>query len=177
MKIVLGITGSIAAYKSADIAHSLYKQGHEVTCVLTKAGAEFITPMTLQSLSKRKVYTDLFAENEYTKIAHVALAQADVILVAPASADFIAKVACGLGDDILSAILIAADPKKVIMAPAMNVHMYENPIVARNIKVLKDVGVRFIEPKEAVLACDDKGKGALADVAVITDVIDKFFSN
>ena len=163
--IVLGITGSIAAYKAADIANKLTKEGHSVRVVMTKAATEFIGPLTLETLTKNKVYTDMFAEHDPSEVEHIALAQnADLILIAPASANFIAKVAAGIGDDMLTTVMLAVKDAPILIVPAMNTYMYENPITQRNIKTLAEFGMKFIEPREARLACGDIGKGALAEV-------------
>jgi len=174
MKILLGVTGSVAAYKAADLASALTRQGHNVTCVLTKGGSNFITPLTLMSLSKNKVYVDedFFGSPNPDKIVHVDLARDnELILIAPASADFMAKVCAGIGNDILSSTLLACDPRKVILAPAMNTRMYENPVTQRNMDTLKEFGYRFISPKDALLACKEKGTGALADIDTFIETI------
>ena len=153
--IILGVTGSIAAYKAADIANTLTKEGHSVHVIMTKAGMEFITPLTMQTLTKNKVHTDQFAPYVPSEVEHISLAQkADLFLVAPASADFIAKAAAGIAD-------------------AMNTAMYENPITQRNIRTLSEFGVKMIEPREALLACGDLGKGALADTEDIISAVQK----
>ena len=162
--IILGITGSIAAYKAADIANTLTKEGHSVHVIMTKAAMEFITPLTLQTLTKNKVHTDQFAPYIPSEVEHISLAQkADLFLVAPASADFIAKAAAGIADDMLTTVLLAARNIPILVAPAMNTAMYENPITQRNIKMLTEFGFQFIEPREALLACGDLGNGALAE--------------
>lgn len=170
--IILGITGSIAAYKAADIANRLTKDGHSVHTIITKAGTEFITPLTLQTLTKNKVYTDMFSPYIPSEVEHISLAQkADLFLVAPASADFIAKVAAGIADDMLTTVLLAVRNIPILIAPAMNTAMYENPITQRNIRTLAEFGFQFIEPREALLACGDLGKGALAEVDVIVSEV------
>lgn len=166
--IILGITGSIAAYKAAEIANILTKKGCSVHVIMTKAGMQFITPLTLQTLTKNKVHTDQFEPYIPSEVEHISLAQkADLFLAAPASADFIGKAAAGIADDMLTTVFMALRNIPVFIAPAMNTAMYENPITQRNIKTLSEVGVKFIEPKEALLACGDLGKGALADVDTI----------
>ena len=169
MNIVLGVTGSISAYKAADIANRLHKDGHDVHVVMTDGAEEFITPLTLQTLSKNKVLTEEFEEfDEYdpTAVMHIDLAdKADVVLIAPATANVIGKIAGGIADNLLCAVVMAAaDQAQVVIAPAMNTHMYENPIVQDNIEKLKKYGYLFIEPKESHLACGTTGKGALADM-------------
>jgi phosphopantothenoylcysteine decarboxylase/phosphopantothenoylcysteine decarboxylase/phosphopantothenate--cysteine ligase len=166
--VLLGVTGSIAAYKAADIANILTKSGCTVRAVMTKAATEFITPLTLQTLTKGKVYTDMFEAVAYEDVRHISLAkQADLCLVAPATANFIGKLSAGIADDMLSTVLMAARGVPVLICPAMNTAMYENPVTRRNIEFLKSVGYRFIRPKESVLACGDLGRGALADVETI----------
>lgn len=172
--IILGITGSIAAYKAADIANTLTKEGHSVHVIITKAAMEFITPLTLQTLTKNKVHTDQFAPYIPSEVEHISLAQkADLFLVAPASADFIAKAAAGIADDMLTTVLLAARNIPILVAPAMNTAMYENPITQRNIKMLTEFGFQFIEPREALLACGDLGKGALAETEDILSQVRK----
>ena len=166
MNIVLGVTGSIAAYKAADITSRFKKLGHNVDVILTESGSRIITPITLQTLSKNKVYMDMFEE--------ISLAEkADVLLIAPATANIIGKIANGIADDFLSTVVMAAaNHTPVYIAPAMNTNMYENPIVQGNIDKLKGLGYHFIEPKESMLACGVLGKGALADVDDIVETIE-----
>ena len=174
MNILLGVTGSIAAYKADDITSRLTKLGHNVDVVLTESGSRIITPITLQTLSKNKVYTDMFEEITPSEVKHISLAKkADVVLIAPATANIIGKIANGIADDFLSTVVMAvANHTPVYIAPAMNTNMYENPIVQDNIKKLKSFGYRFIEPKESLLACGDLGRGALADVDEIVEIIE-----
>ncbi len=171
--ILLGVTGSIAAYKAADIANQLTKRGHAVDVVLTKHAQEFITPLTFQTLTKRRVYTDLFSLEMPNEVEHISLAKrADIALVAPASASLIGKLANGIADDLLTTVLMALDHAPLYLSPAMNTAMYENRIVQANLKRLTDAGVRLIEPRESVLACGDLGRGALAEVGTILDVVE-----
>lgn len=174
MNIVLGVTGSIAAYKAADIISRLKKLGHEVDVILTESGSRIITPITLQTLSKNKVYMDMFEEITPKEVKHISLAEkADLMLIAPATASIIGKIANGIADDFLSTVVMAAaNTTPVYIAPAMNTNMYENPIVQANIEKLRSYGYRFIEPKESLLACGTVGKGALADVDDIIKVIE-----
>ncbi|MCB6992669.1 bifunctional phosphopantothenoylcysteine decarboxylase/phosphopantothenate--cysteine ligase CoaBC [bacterium 210820-DFI.6.37] len=175
MNILLGVTGSIAAYKAAEITSRLTKLGHNVDVLLTESGSRFITPLTLQTLSKNKVYMDMFEEITPSEVKHISLAKkADLVLIAPATANIIGKIAHGIADDFLSTVVMAAAGlAPVYIAPAMNTNMYENPIVQENIQSLTDRGYRFIEPKASLLACGDLGKGALADVDEIVDVVTK----
>ncbi|MFQ7473473.1 MAG: flavoprotein [Anaerovoracaceae bacterium] len=174
MNIVLGVTGSISAYKAADITSRLVKKGHDVHIILTEGGSKFITPLALQTLSKNRVHTEFFEEGIPEEVKHIDLAQnADVIVIAPASANIMGKIAHGIADDLLSATVMAgANLAPVYLAPAMNTNMYENPIVQENIEKLRSLGYRFIEPKESMLACGVTGKGALADVDEIVEIIE-----
>jgi phosphopantothenoylcysteine decarboxylase/phosphopantothenoylcysteine decarboxylase/phosphopantothenate--cysteine ligase len=166
--VLLGVTGSIAAYKAADVASGLTKAGHVVRAIMTKAATEFITPLTLQTLTKGKVYVDLFEPVAHEDVRHISLArQADLCLIAPATANIIGKLAAGIADDMLSTVLMALRGVPVLICPAMNTAMYENPITQGNIEKLVSLGYRFIEPKESLLACGDLGRGALADVETI----------
>lgn len=166
MNIVLGITGSIAAYKAADLTSQLVKQGHEVHCVMTKAAVEFITPLTLQVLSRQPVLVSLQDEKDSWKPGHIHLADhADLFLVAPLSADTLGNFANGLAPDPLSSIYLALPPKTpVLLAPAMNGKMWQHPATARNIAQLKEDGCQFIDPAEGDLACGYQGVGRLATV-------------
>ncbi len=176
MKIVIGVTGSIAAYKIADVINML-KVKHEIKVVMTKNASKIISAETLKVLSGNKVYTQLFDEEEIN-VSHIELAQeADLILVAPASANFISKINSGICDDLLSTILIASDLNKVVLAPAMNTNMYNNPIIKNNLNSLKSLGVSIIEPKEALLACNVYGKGALASIETIVDYVNNYDIN
>ncbi len=170
--ILLGVTGSIAAYKAAELAHLLYKEGHEVEVIMTESATKFITPLTFRSLTKNNVYTEMFRDDFPKEIKHISLAQkADVVLIAPASANIIGKIAAGIGDDMLSTTLLAVRNKPVLIAPAMNTNMWDNPIVQDNIEKLKRYGYLFIDPKESLLACGDLGKGAMADVKDIVKAV------
>ena len=171
--IIVGVTGGIAAYKAAELVSFLGKQGHDVRCIMTEAGQQFITPLTLQALSGNPVYTDLFAlqDNPEWKVEHIGLAHwADLILIVPATADFIGKVANGLADDLLSTCVMASKAP-VYFAPAMNDQMYLNPIVQRNIQTLRDAGYGFVDPVEGNLACGTSGKGKMASPQQIAEVV------
>lgn len=163
--IILGVTGSIAAYKAADIAHTLFKEGHEVEVIMTENAAKFITPLTFRSLTHKNVYTEMFRDDYLNDVKHISLAQkADVVLIAPATANIIGKLAAGIGDDMLTTTILAVRDKPIFIAPAMNTNMWENAIVQENIAKLRGHGYQFIEPRESVLACGTIGKGALAAV-------------
>ncbi|GCF94447.1 phosphopantothenoylcysteine decarboxylase [Enterococcus florum] len=167
--ILLGVSGSISAYKAADLTNSLTKQGYQVDVIMTKSSTEFITPLTIQSLSHRLVHTEVIEEPDAAKINHIELAkQADLFLVAPASASILGKMANGIADDLLSTVSLALLPETPkLIAPAMNTYMYQNPIVQRNLEILKESGYEEIEPRESLLACGDYGRGALAAVSDI----------
>lgn len=163
-RIILGITGSIAAYKAADIASQLTKLSHEVTCVLTKSALEFVTPLTLQTLSRRPVITDLFAEKDGWQPGHIHLADtADLLLIAPATANILASLAHGFANDALTAIALATRAP-VLIAPAMNGKMWLHPATQQNVSTLKSWGHEFIDPAEGMLACGYEGVGRLAEV-------------
>lgn len=170
--IILGVTGSISAYKSADITNRLKDNGFNVHVVMTNAGASFITPLTLQALSKNTVYTDVLQEISPSEIIHIDLAKrADCILIAPATANIIGKIASGIADDMLSTLVLALRDTPKYIAPAMNNVMYASDAVQSNIDILKRRGWNFIEPRESKLACGDFGKGALAAVDEIVKVV------
>ncbi|HAH20558.1 MAG: hypothetical protein A2Y00_05195 [Omnitrophica WOR_2 bacterium GWF2_43_52] len=163
-EIVLGVTASIASYKACDIIRDLSQEGFGVTVVMTDDAKEFITPLSLAVLSRNKVYSGMFTEPESWDIEHIALSdKADVILIAPATANMINKLASGICDDVLSATVLAAKAP-VLIAPAMNTAMYEHPITQENIAKLKKIGYTFIGPQEGKLACGKRGIGCLADV-------------
>jgi len=170
--IILGVTGSIAAYKAAEITNLLVKSGLNVNVIMTDAATKFVAPLTFQTLTKNKVYVDMFEEIEHNDVRHISLAQnADCFVIAPATANIIGKIATGIADDMLSTVVMATQNIPIIICPAMNTAMYENPITQSNIKKLKEYGYQFIDPKESLLACGDLGKGALADIEVIVSAI------
>ena len=170
-KITLAVSGSISAYKAADLTSQLTKAGHEVTVIMTKAATAFITPLTLQALSKNLVHTDITLEENPASIKHIDVAkETELFLVAPASANTIAKLAHGLADDMLSAVALAIPagvPK--LIAPAMNTNMYLNLATQDNLEKLARYGYQEIKPREALLACGDFGTGALAELDVILE--------
>lgn len=168
MRITLGVTGGVAAYKSAELVRRLQDAGHTVQVVMTRAAREFITPLTFAALSGQKVITDLFSEstagdaNVESAIEHIAVAQrTDLLLVAPATADTLAKFARGLADDFLSTLYLASTAP-VVLAPAMNVNMWQHAATQENIATLRKRGVRIVEPGEGYLACGMTGPGRLA---------------
>lgn len=167
--VVLGVTGGIAAYKACDIASRLVKLRADVHVIMTKAACEFVAPLTFKSLTGNKVHTSLFDENE-EGVPHIDLARnADVILVAPATANFIAKAANGIADDMLSSTVLAANDKKIIISPAMNTHMYENKIVQENLEKLRGRGFVVIKPASGRLACGAEGLGKLPEPCEIVE--------
>jgi phosphopantothenoylcysteine decarboxylase/phosphopantothenoylcysteine decarboxylase/phosphopantothenate--cysteine ligase len=176
--ILLGVSGSIAAYKAADLVGRLTGDGYRVDVIMTKGAAAFLTPLTLQTLSKNRVYTDVFREENPAEVAHIALAeQADLLLVAPASADVIGKMANGIADDMLTSTVLAVRGIPRYIAPAMNTRMYENPAVQENLERLRRFGYEIIPPKEARLACGEVGTGALADVSTLAETVEKRLQN
>lgn len=171
-KVVLGITGGIAAYKSCEIVRLMVKAGADVHTILTKAGAQFVTPITLQALSCNPVRIDMFEVLETVEKGHISLADsADVVLVAPATADIIAKAAHGICDDLLTTVLCATKAP-IVFAPSMNVHMWENPLTQENVKKLQSIGWHLIEPDEGELACGYEGKGRLPDPSEIVKIVE-----
>lgn len=170
-KILLGITGGIAAYKGCTLVSKLTQQGADVRVVMTKGATKFVSPLTFQALSRNPVYTDTFDEKDPDKIAHIDVADwADIAIIAPATANIIAKLAHGIGDDMLSTTLLATRATTYI-APAMNVHMYANPAVIKNMNQLAEWGYHFIEPGAGYLACGYVGKGRLEEPQSIIDTI------
>lgn len=161
LNIVIGITGGIAAYKACGIVSYLKGQGANIDVIMTKNACEFITPLTLETLSGNKVVTDMFERPDYIDVKHISLAKkADLFLVVPATANIIGKVANGIADDMLSTTIMATKAP-IIFAPAMNNGMYENKIVQYNIEKLKTYGYKFIEPAVGHLACGYEAKGKL----------------
>lgn len=171
--IVLGVSGGIAAYKAAELVRLLTGRGAAVKVMMTRNACEFITPLTLQTLSGNPVATETFNLTQESQIGHIRLADtADVIVIAPASADIIAKATVGIADDIVSTVLLAAHCP-VAFAPAMNVNMYNNPTVIENLARLAARGVTIIEPQEGALACGYEGKGRLCDPAAIVEELER----
>lgn len=167
-KIILGVTGSIAAFKSADLLSHLKQRGHSVSVIMTKEAQAFITPLTLQMLSGEKVYCDMFEVPDAWDIEHVSLAQsADLILIAPATANVIAKLASGLCDDLLTCTVIATKAP-VLIAPAMNDNMYTHKMTQANIATLKKIGYKFIGPVKGRLA---SGKVAIGRMSDVEDIV------
>jgi len=176
-RILLIITGSIACYKSLDLIRQLRKNNFEVNCILTKSAREFITPLLVSSLTGNKTYEELFALDDEIKMGHIKLArQHDLIVIAPASCDFIAKIANGLGDDLASCVILASD-KKIILAPAMNEKMWNQSGNQKNLQKLLDQDLEIIDPENDILACGEYGIGKMANIEKIFNEINNFFDN
>jgi len=172
-RIILGVTGSIASYKAADLVSLLTKKLFEVFVIMTKEAGEFIAPLTFQTLSGNRVYSGMFESPEEWDAAHISLAKkADLILIVPATANIIGKLAGGICDDMLSCTVIASKAP-VLIAPAMNDVMYNNKIVQGNIAKLKSAGHKFVGPKKGRLACGDVAIGCLADLEDIVELVEK----
>ena len=175
-RILLIIGGGIAAFKSLDLIRRLRERGAFVTPVLTKSGAEFVTPLSVSALAGEKIYSDLFDLTSEAEMGHIELSRsADLIVVAPGTADLMAKMAGGLANDLASTLLLATD-KRVLVAPAMNVRMWEHPATQRNLATLKSDGVLFVGPNEGDMACGEYGYGRLAEPLEIVDAIDAALS-
>ncbi|MGP1584877.1 MAG: bifunctional phosphopantothenoylcysteine decarboxylase/phosphopantothenate--cysteine ligase CoaBC [Schwartzia sp. (in: firmicutes)] len=174
-KIVLGVTGGIAAYKAVEVASRLRQAGAEVHVIMTKEAAEFVTALTFREITGQPVAMDMFAEVTHWNVAHVALAHlADAVLIAPATANIIAKAAVGLADDMLSTTLLATTAP-LFFAPAMNTKMYEHPVVQENLKRLEERGAHIIPPACGHLACGDKGAGRLPEPETLVSALETFF--
>jgi phosphopantothenoylcysteine decarboxylase/phosphopantothenate--cysteine ligase len=175
-KIVLGVTGGIAAYKAAELVRALIKKRAQVKVVMTKNAMEFITPLTMQTLSQNQVYTDMFIQAAQYEMAHITLAEyADAFVIAPATANIIGKIASGICDDLLSTTIMAQD-KPTLICPAMNGKMLANPILQDNISRLKKLGYVIMESAEGELACKTEGKGRLPEVEDIVEVVESMLS-
>lgn len=174
--ILVGVTGGIAAFKSASIVSLLKKKGYNVKVVMTENATNIIGPLTLETLSKNRVYVDMWDKNPHYEVEHISLADwADIVLIAPATYNIIGKVANGIADDMLSTILSAISLRKpVFFALAMNVNMYENPILNENIDKLKTYGYRFIDTNEGLLACNYEAKGRMKEPGEIVDIIERY---
>lgn len=174
--VVIGVSGGIAVYKTLDVVSRLRKLGVNVNVIMTKSATEFVTPLSFQSLSQNYVVCDMFEDPKTWDVEHISLAKrADVFLIAPATANIIGKIANGIADDMLTTTVMATKAK-VLIAPAMNTNMYENPILQRNINTLKELGYNFVEPESGRLACGDTGKGKLASPETIVDEVVKLLS-
>lgn len=170
-RILLIIGGGIAAYKSCELVRVLRRRGASVRCVVTASGQKFVTPMTLAALSEDKVYTDLFDLKDEAEMGHIQLSrQADLVVVAPATADLMAKMAAGIADDLATTLLLATD-KPVLVAPAMNVRMWDHPATRRNVATLRADGLTVLDPDEGPMACGEFGPGRLPEPEAIADAI------
>ena len=176
-RITLAVSGSISAYKAADLTNQLTKFGYDVHVLMTQSATQFITPLTLQVLSKNVVHLDVMEEGDPRFVNHIELAKrTDLFLLAPASANTIAHLAHGFADNMVTSVALAlprSTPK--LFAPAMNTKMYDNPLTQRNITTLKEVGYEEIAPRSSLLACGDVGRGALADLTEIIKAVDVQF--
>jgi phosphopantothenoylcysteine decarboxylase/phosphopantothenate--cysteine ligase len=171
-RILLGVSAGIAAYKALDLASKLTQRGDEVRTIMTPHSLRFVTPLSFRAVTRQQVYTDTFEDDPDHRPEHISLADwPDVLCVAPATADLIARMAAGLGDNLLTVTIIAST-KPVIVAPAMNDKMWGNPIVRRNVESLKALGYRFVEPGTGQLACGTTGPGRLADPPDLVAAID-----
>ncbi|MDD5165343.1 MAG: bifunctional phosphopantothenoylcysteine decarboxylase/phosphopantothenate--cysteine ligase CoaBC [Candidatus Pacebacteria bacterium] len=165
-KILVGVTGGIAAYKTCSLVNGLIAEGAEVKVVMTDAAKMFVTPITFQALTNNPVYDDLWKPVSQDTVEHIELSHwADLIIISPITANTIGKIACGIADNLLTTIVMASFPQtKVVIAPAMNTYMWENPYVQENLKKLSDTKkYHIVEPRSGVLACRDEGKGKIAD--------------
>ena len=169
--VVVGVTGGIACYKVVELVRLLVKEEYSVQVLMTRGAMEFVTPLTFQTLSARPVATDTFNLTQESEIGHINLADsADIFVIAPATANVIGKIAAGIADDLLTTVLMATQAP-VLIAPAMNIHMYENPILQENLRKLRRVGYHILEPAEGFLACGYEGKGRLPDPESILEQI------
>lgn len=174
--IIVGVTGGIAIYKTLDLISKLKKENANIEVIMTKAATEFITPLTFQTMSQNRVHFDMFGLVNEMEVEHISLAKkADVILVAPATANTLGKIANGIADNLLTTVIMATN-KKVVFAPAMNTQMYKNPIVQNNIIKLKELGYEFINPGEGRLACGDEGTGKMAEPIQIIEHLKNLFT-
>jgi phosphopantothenoylcysteine decarboxylase/phosphopantothenate--cysteine ligase len=175
-RVLLIISGGIAAYKALELIRLLRRAGCEVTCALTAGGAQFVTPLSLQALSESRVYTDLFSLTDESEMGHIQLSRsADLVVVAPASADLLAKLAAGLADDLASTLLLATD-KRVLVAPAMNVRMWAHAATQANMATLQARGVAVVGPEEGPMACNEYGFGRLAEPPLILGAIERMLT-
>jgi len=171
--VLLGVTGGIAAYKSAELVRRIMDLGAEVHCLLTENAARFVTPLTFQVLSGNPAHVDAFEPVRDWNVKHISLAErADLLVICPATANVLAKLACGLADDLLTTVVMAASSTApVLVCPAMNPRMWDNGIVRENVQKLRNRGFLLAEPEEGEMACGDSGKGRLAELSVILERI------
>ena len=174
--IVIGISGGIAAYKTMSLIRLFKKNGYDVRVTATQNALQFVTPLTIETLSQNKLYTDMFDQNRTLEVEHISMAEwADALVVAPATANIIAKFAHGIADDALSTLFLAMR-KPVFIAPAMNTNMFQNPVVQENIDLLKKRGCEILSPEEGFLACGTTGSGRMQEPEQIFDIVDERMS-
>ena len=174
-RVLLVIAGGIAAYKCLEVIRRLRERGIATRCLLTAAGARFVTPLSLAALSEDRVYTDLFSLTDESEMGHIRLSrEADVVVVAPATANILARMAAGIADDLATTALLATD-KPIIVAPAMNVRMWEHPATRANLKTLAERHVRAVGPGEGDMACGEWGMGRMAEPEQIVEAIEALF--
>ncbi|MPZ33503.1 MAG: bifunctional phosphopantothenoylcysteine decarboxylase/phosphopantothenate--cysteine ligase CoaBC [Rhodospirillales bacterium] len=175
-RILLIVAGGIAAFKSLELIRRLRERGASVRCVLTAAGAKFVTPMSLQALSEDRVYSDMFSLTDESEMGHIQLSRdADLLVVAPATANILARMAAGLADDLAATVLLATD-KPVLMAPAMNVRMWTHPATVANVETLKQRGIHFIGPNDGAMACNEYGPGRMSEPEEIVAAIESMLA-
>jgi phosphopantothenoylcysteine decarboxylase/phosphopantothenate--cysteine ligase len=175
-RILLIVAGGIAAFKSLELIRRLREHGASVRCVLTEAGAKFVTPLSLQALSEDRVYSDMFSLTDESEMGHIQLSRdADLLVVAPATANILARMASGLADDLASTVLLATD-KPVLAAPAMNVRMWTHAATAANVETLKKRGIHFVGPNDGAMACNEYGPGRMSEPEEIVAAIETLFA-
>lgn len=176
-RILLIVAGGIAAFKSLELVRRLRERGAKVRCVLTEAGAKFVTPLSLQALTEDKVYSDMFSLTDESEMGHIQLSRdADLLVVAPATANILARMAAGMADDLAATVLLATD-KRVLVAPAMNVRMWTHAATAANVETLKKRGITFIGPNDGAMACNEHGPGRMSEPEEIADAIEKMIGS
>lgn len=178
-KVLVGVTGGIAAYKACSLVNLFIKEDAEVRVMMTEAATKFVTPLTFQSLTNHPVYTDMWKPIDEHSVEHISLSHwPDAIIIAPATANTIAKIAYGIADNLLTTIVLAAKPDtKIIVAPAMNTFMWENDVTKRNIATIKKDGKIIVDPREGVLACRDEGAGKIAENNMIVEAVKKVLAS
>jgi phosphopantothenoylcysteine decarboxylase/phosphopantothenate--cysteine ligase len=178
LNILLGVSGGIAAYKAVAIASKLTAAGAQVDCVLTKNACRFVTPLSFKSVTARTVYHSMWNENEPAEIDHISIAErSEIVIVAPATANIIAKTATGICDDLLSTTLCTCFQHPTLLAPAMNENMWESPAVKSNIETLRKRGIKFIGPETGRLACGTSGQGRMSEPETILNAIENLAEN
>ncbi|MDR2353097.1 MAG: phosphopantothenoylcysteine decarboxylase [Deltaproteobacteria bacterium] len=172
--ILIGITGSIAAYKACVLIRELKKKKYNVKAVMSKNASEFITPLTIETLTENKVHLDSFKKEKDFEIEHINLAKwTDLFVIAPATANIIGKISSGIADNLISTTAISIGKTPILICPAMNTNMYQHPSIQKNIDYLKSIGISFVPPKKSKLACGDEGIGALSEIEDIVNAIIK----